>query len=176
MKIIKILTIILFLVTVVLILGCGTATDTTPDAKIAKIGDTVKVEYTGKLSDGSEFDTSVGREPIKFTLGSDEYLPAFENAILGMSVGQKKTFTIPAEEAYGPHYPEKVVVLPRSELSPDIVPKVGMKLVQKQEDGSDIIATITEVTDDTVTLDANYPLAGKDLTFEVKLLELTKGQ
>jgi peptidylprolyl isomerase len=175
MKNINILMAIVFLAGAMLFAGCNTVSDTPPDAPAAKSGDTVSVDYTGKLSDGTVFDTSADREPLEFTLGQGEMMPAFERAIVGMKAGQKKTFTVAAEEAYGSYYEERVVVFSRTEIPKDITPQVGMMLQQTQEDGSVITATIIEVTDETVTLDANHPLAGKDLTFEIELLNISKG-
>ncbi|MBM3141602.1 MAG: peptidylprolyl isomerase [Chloroflexi bacterium] len=144
--------------------GCGAAQ--------AKNGNTVQVDYTGKLADGTVFDTSVGREPLEFTLGAGQLIPGFEKAVLGMKVGEKKTVTIPADEAYGPHRDEQVVELSREELPSDLTPQVGQQLVVTQQDGRQIIVVITEVSDETVTIDANHPLAGKDLTFEIELVKI----
>jgi peptidylprolyl isomerase len=188
MKKIKIFMAVIFLLGAILISGCNpvsdnvtdTASDTPSDtasvAATAQNGDTVQVEYTGTLADGTEFDTSVGAEPLEFTLGQGEMIPAFEAAIMGMKMGQKKTFTISAEDAYGPYYKELVAEVPRSMIPNDIIPEVGMYLQQTQEDGSVIVATITEVTAESVTLDANHPLAGKKLTFEVELVNILPGQ
>lgn len=140
--------------------------------EVAKYGDTVTLEYTGTLDNGTTFDTSRGREPLVFTIGDGEMLPAFENGVLGMKVGKKKTFTIPASEAYGPYYEDYILEVPRSLIPADIVPEVGMQLKQVQEDGTEIVATITEVSEESVTLNANHPLAGQDLTFEIELLEI----
>lgn len=176
MKNVSILIAIILLAGAILFAGCNAVSDTVPDvapdAAAAKNGDTVQVEYTGKLDDGSTFDTSRGREPLVFTLGQGEMIPAFESAILGMKVGQKKTFTLSAEQAYGPYYKEKVVVFPRNMIPQDITPEIGMILQQTQEDGTVITATITGITAESITLDANHPLAGKDLNFEVELLDI----
>ena len=172
MRKIYIFTIVVILLMPIVIAGCDTVSDTTNGDRVVKYGDTVHLEYVGRLDDGTTFDTSRGREPLVFTLGDEEMLPAFENGILGMRVGEKKTFTIPAEQAYGLYYPEKVVVFPRTMIPQDITPEVGMQLQQTQEDGSVIIATIIEVNEDSITLDANFPLAGEDLTFEVELLQI----
>jgi peptidylprolyl isomerase len=148
----------------VMITGCSAAQ--------AKNGNTVQVHYTGKLADGTIFDSSVGREPLEFTLGAGQLIPGFEKAVLGMKVGEKKIVTIPADEAYGPHRDEQVVEIPREELPSDLTPQVGQQLVVTQQDGRQIIVVITEVSDKTVTIDANHPLAGKDLTFEIELVKI----
>jgi len=149
---------------VVMITGCGAAQ--------VKNGDTVQVNYTGKLADGTVFDSSVERGPLEFTLGAGQLIPGFEKAVLGMKVGEKKTVIIPADEAYGPHRDEQVVEIPREELPSDLTPQVGQQLVVTQQDGRQIIVVITEVSDETVTIDANHPLAGKDLTFEIELVKI----
>ncbi|MCJ7655554.1 MAG: FKBP-type peptidyl-prolyl cis-trans isomerase, partial [Dehalococcoidia bacterium] len=99
-------------------------------------------------------------------------IPGFEKAVLGMKVGEKKTVTIPVDEAYGPRYDEQVVELPREKLPSDLTPEVGQQLVMRQPDGREIAVVITEVSDETVTIDANHPLAGKDLTFEIELVKI----
>jgi FKBP-type peptidyl-prolyl cis-trans isomerase 2 len=139
----------------------------------AKNGNIVQVDYTGKLADGTVFDSSVGSEPLEFKLGAGQVIPGFEKAVLGMKVGEKKTVTIPANEAYGPHRDEQVVELSREELPSDLTPQVGQQLVVTQQDGRQIIVVITNVSDNnTVTIDANHPLAGKDLTFEIELVKI----
>jgi peptidylprolyl isomerase len=156
-----------FLFGALLITGC-TTTSTTPQVKN---GNTVQVNYTGKLADGTVFDSSVGRTPLEFTMGSGQLIPGFEKAVLGMKVGEKKTVTIPADQAYGPYRKEMALEIPRTDLK-DITPQIGMQLQSTQEDGSVIVATITKITETTVTIDANHPLAGKDLTFEIELLKI----
>jgi FKBP-type peptidyl-prolyl cis-trans isomerase 2 len=152
----------------VMIIGCNAG----HDAAQAKNDDTVQVDYTGKLGDGTVFDTSVGREPLEFTLGAGQMIPGFEKAVLGMKVGEKKTVTIPADEAYGPRRDEQIVELPREKLPSGLTPEVGQQLVMRQADGREIVVVITEVSDETVTIDANHPLAGKDLTFEIELSKI----
>ena len=152
----------------VMMTGCGAG----PAAAQAKNGDTVQVHYTGKLADGTVFDSSVERGPLEFTLGAGQVIPGFEKAVLGMKVGDKKTVTIPVDEAYGPHRDEQVVELPREKLPSDLTPEVGQQLVMRQPDGREIAVVITEVSDETVTIDANHPLAGKDLTFELELVKI----
>ena len=153
---------------IILISGCSTK----PDAAQAKNGNTVQVEYTGKLQDGTVFDSSVGKAPLEFTLGAGQMIPGFEKAVLGMKVGQSKTVTIPAAEAYGPHRDEMVMVIPRTQLPQGMTPKVGQKLQTTTNDGANLTVTVTAVSDTTVTIDANHPLAGKDLIFEIKLVSM----
>jgi peptidylprolyl isomerase len=148
----------------VMIIGCGAAA--------AKNGDTVQVNYTGKLADGTVFDSSIGREPLEFTLGEGQMIPGFEKAVLGMKVGEKKTVTIPVDEAYGPHRDDLIVEVPREKLPSDLTPEVGQQLVMTRPDGAKMIVTITSVSDNSVMIDANHPLAGKDLTFEIELVKI----
>lgn len=138
----------------------------------AKTGDTVRIHYTGTLSDGSTFDTSSGRDPLEFTVGSGQIIPGLERAIDGMSVGEKKTVEVPAAEAYGDRNPEGVQSVPRAQV-PDHIPlDPGTQLQVQTGDGRTMPVTVAEVTDEAVVLDANHPLAGKDLTFEVELVEI----
>ena len=129
----------------------------------AKIGDTVKVHYTGRLDDDSTFDTSMHRDPLEFTLGDGELIPGFEKAVLGMNPGDTKTVTIPAEQAYGAHRPETVIEVDRQHLPPTLQPYVGQRLQMTQQDGTPIPVLVMAVTDAQLTLDANHPLTGKDL-------------
>ena len=148
----------------VMMVGCN--------APQAGNGDTVQVNYTGKLADGTVFDSSIGREPLEFTLGTGQVIPGFEKAVLGMKVGEKKTVTIPVDEAYGPHHDDLVAEVPREKLPEDITPEVGQQLGVKRTDGGTSIVTIISVSDNAVTIDANHPLAGKDLTFEIELVKI----
>ncbi|MBI2851448.1 MAG: peptidylprolyl isomerase [Chloroflexi bacterium] len=138
----------------------------------AESGNTVQVEYTGKLNDGTVFDSSVGKQPLEFTVGSGQVIPGFDQAVTGMKVGDSKTVTIPAADAYGQHNDELVMVVPMSDLPEGLTPKVGQKLQGMGDDGRPITVTITDVSGTTVTVDANHPLAGKDLTFELKLVAI----
>ncbi len=143
----------------------------------AKSGDTVKIHYTGRLADGMEFDTSKGSDPLSFTLGKNEVIPGFEKAVDGLSVGDSHTVEIPSDEAYGPHRDEMVIEAMRSEMPEDLELKPGRQLEgrSENEEGKEphkVIFTITGITDDEVTLDANHPLAGKDLTFDIELVEI----
>jgi len=153
----------------VLVSGCSGK-----DATMAKDGDTVKVHYTGTLDDGTTFDSSLEREPLEFTLGAGQVIPGFEEAVIGMQVGQSKTVTIPSEEAYGPYTEERVMVVERDQLPEDLEPEVGQRLQTQGADGRIIVVVVTEVTETTITVDANHPLAGKDLTFEIELVEIVK--
>ncbi len=138
----------------------------------AKNGDKVKVHYTGKLDDGTVFDSSVDREPLEFTIGGGQVISGFEEAIVGMETGETKTANIPAEKAYGPHHNEMVVPVNRQEFPDHIQPEIGQQLQMRRSDGRSIIVTVTEVSETTVTLDANHPLAGRNLTFDIELVEV----
>lgn len=140
----------------------------------ARSGDTVKVHYTGKLDDGTVFDSSLEREPLEFTLGSGMVIPGFENAIEGMSEGDSKEVTIPSGEAYGEYRDDMRIEVPRAQIPADIQPEVGQLLQLRTEDGGATTVTVTNITDDTVTLDANHPLAGRDLVFDLKLVEVAQ--
>jgi len=138
----------------------------------AQQGDTVKVHYTGKLEDGSVFDSSLQRDPLEFTIGEGQIIPGFEKAVVGMEAGQNKTVQIESAEAYGPRYEEMVQVVERTQIPDDISLEVGAQLQANHPQGGPIILTVTELSDSEVTLDANHPLAGKDLTFEIELVAL----
>jgi peptidylprolyl isomerase len=141
---------------------------------VAEPGDTVAVHYTGRLGNGTVFGSSVGGEPLRFVLGQGSVIVGFEQAILGMRVGESKTVVIPAADAYGPHLDELVVTKSWAELPPDWEPKLGDRLPVTQPNGQVLTARVVEITESGVTLDANHPLAGKDLTFDIELVELTK--
>jgi FKBP-type peptidyl-prolyl cis-trans isomerase 2 len=135
-------------------------------------GNTVKVHYTGTLSDGSEFDSSEGGEPLQFTLGANQMIPGFERAVYGMKVGQSKTVTIPMEEAYGPRNDDLIVEIQRSTLPAGSVPQVGQWLELTDASGRRTPAQIIELGQTTVTVDANHRLAGEALTFEIRMVEI----
>ena len=138
----------------------------------AKSGDTVKVHYTGRLDDGTKFHTSIGREPLQFTIGKNQLIPAFEQAIVGMKPGESKTIKIPAQNAFGPYYDDLVRTIKRDQFPPDLEPEVGQKLNASHIDGQTITVTVIDVTESSITLDANHPLAGQNLTFEIKLIDI----
>ena len=140
-------------------------------AKTVENDDTVKVDYTGTLSDGSQFDTSIGKQPLEFTLGKNEVIVGFEKAVIGMKVGETKTVTIPAAEAYGERNENLVFEMDRSSFPEDQQPQVGMQFRGTSTIGT-LIYTIIDVNDTKVTVDGNPPLAGKDLTFEITLIEI----
>lgn len=138
----------------------------------AKQGDTVKVHYTGKFEDGTVFDTSMNREPLEFTIGEGQLIPGFEKAVVGMEPGQSLTTEVPAEEAYGPYDEEMLLVVGKDQFPTDVDPQVDQQLQVRQADGRTFVVRVTDVSDSEVTLDANHPLAGEDLTFEIELLEI----
>lgn len=138
----------------------------------AKSGDTVKIHYTGTLEDGTVFDSSAEREPLEFTINKNQVIPGFEQAVLGMTPGESKTEKIPMDQAYGPRREEMVLEVSREQIPPDLSPEVGQQLQIQQANGQSVPVVVTEVTDDQITLDANHPLAGEDLTFEIQLVEI----
>ena len=138
----------------------------------AKTGDTVKVHYTGKLNSGDVFDSSVDADPLQFTIGGKQMIPAFEEAMVDMEVGEKKTIDIPADGAYGPRHDGMIQTLERSMLPAEIELKVGLQLTAQDPNGQPFVVTVTKFDDENVTLDGNHPLAGEDLTFDVELVEI----
>ncbi len=138
----------------------------------AEPGNTVKVHYTGTLADGSRFDTSRGSDPLEVTLGSGSVIAGFEQALIGMAVGESKTVTIAAAEAYGDRDAERVHQVEREKMPDDIDLRVGVILEAVGEDGTPLPVQVAELSDTTVTLDFNHPLAGQDLTFELELMEI----
>ncbi len=137
-----------------------------------KTGDTVRIHYTGTLSDGTTFDSSTGRDPLEFTVGSGQIIPGLDKAIPGMEPGDKKTVEIAPEEAYGPVHAEARQAVPRQEIPDDIPLDLGTQLQVQTPNGQTMNVTVAEVSDTEVTLDANHPLAGKDLTFAIELVEI----
>jgi len=135
-------------------------------------GDTVKVHYTGRLGDGRVFDSSRERGPMEVTVGAGQVIPTFEEALTTMQPGEERTVTIPAEQAYGPRRPDLVVSVDRAEFPEHIKPTVGQELQVRQDGGETAIVKIAEVSDQQVVLDANHPLAGEDLTFDLELVEV----
>lgn len=137
-----------------------------------KDGDTVKVNYTGTLSNGEVFDTSEEREPLEFTLGQGQLIPGFEKAVTGLSVGDSTTVDIPSKEAYGDPREDLIISVPKEQLPDDVEPQIGMQLQVNQPDGQPIPVRITDVGDEELTLDANHPLAGEDLSFKIELVDV----
>lgn len=138
----------------------------------AKSGDTVAIHYTGRSNDNSVFGTRRGHEPLLLTIGKGSRIPAFEKAIVGMEPGESKTIEIAAAEAYGLYRKELVKTVSRRVLAESLEPEVGQRLTGTRMDGQTFAATVTDISEKSVTLDANHPLAGKDLTFEIQLLEI----
>lgn len=137
-----------------------------------KDGDTVKVHYTGKLEDGSVFDSSVERDPLEVTLGEGKLIPGFENAVVGLAVGDKTSANIASTDAYGERREDLEVSIERDQLPEEIEPEVGMQLQLNQPNGQPVPVQIIKVEDENITIDANHPLAGKDLTFDIELVEI----
>ena len=133
----------------------------------ATAGDTVHIHYTGTLADGTEFDSSRGRAPLRFTLGVGQVVPGFDTAVAGMETGETKTVTIPAAEAYGDRDPENTLVVPVGQLPEGVA--VGDRLALTTPDGQQVPVTVTAIDADGATIDANHELAGQDLTFEITL-------
>lgn len=138
----------------------------------AKAGDTVKIHYSGTLNDGTEFDSSAGGDPLEFTLGEGHVIKGFDNAVRGMAVGEQKSVNIPPEEAYGPRQEQMVSQVPLSALPNDLEPVEGMRLQAQGRDGRTVNLTVTEVGDESVTVDANHPLAGQALNFDIELVSI----
>jgi len=134
-------------------------------------GSTIKVNYTLTV-DGKVFDTSKGRQPLEFKVGSHQVIPGFEKAVIGMKVGEKKSFTVKPEEGYGPINPDAVQSVPRKQLPSDITPKAGMTLYAKGKDNHPVPVRIKEVKDDVVVMDFNHPLAGKTLHFDIEIADI----
>jgi peptidylprolyl isomerase len=144
-------------------------------ARAAESGDTVKVDYTGKLVDGTQFDSSVDRGPLEFTIGAGQLIPKFEQAVIGMKVGESKTITIPAEEAYGPRYEGLVFEVDRSQFSDAEKLEVGSVVNLYSSELGGMKAVVLAVSELTVIVDCNHPLAGRDLVFDIQLIEIVGG-
>jgi peptidylprolyl isomerase len=138
----------------------------------AKTGDTVTVHYTGRLDDDTVFDTSHGKSPLKITIGDGNLIKGFENGLIGMEVGEKKNLVIPPEKAYGQNDEKLTTKVSRAHLPDSVQPAIGTQLQVKQKDGSIFLVWITAMDEETVTLDANHPLAGKTLNFDVELTDI----
>ena len=137
-----------------------------------KSGDTVRIHYTGTLGDGTQFDSSAGRDPLQFTVGSGQVIPGFDTAVTGMTVGEKKTVTIPADEAYGQPDPRAIQAVPRDNIPAEIPLEIGMQLQASGPGGQAMVVTVTEISDTEVILDGNHRLAGEDLTFALELVSI----
>ncbi len=140
----------------------------------AQKGDKVQVHYVGKLDDDSIFDSSINSNPLEFVIGDGSIIPGFEEAVIGLEEGEKKTFTVKPEDAYGPYYNERVIVINKSQLPPDLDPQVGDRLQGQQPDGSVVLFSVIDKNGDDITLDGNHPLAGKNLNFEIELIKIQK--
>ncbi len=138
----------------------------------AKAGDTVKIHYTGTLDDGTQFDSSAGRDPLEFELGGGQVIAGFDKAVEGMTVGDSKTVRIEADDAYGPRHEQLVQEVPRSALPDDLTPEQGMALQASGPQGQVMQVTVVAVNEDTLTVDANHPLAGQPLNFSLELVSI----
>ncbi len=141
----------------------------------AKKGDKVKVHYHGKLTNGETFDSSAGREPLEFEVGTGQVIKGFDEGVTGMNVGDKKTVTIPADEAYGEKSQEMIVEFPKDRFPEGMEIEQGMQLMMSNGNGQNIPVVVTEVKEDSVMLDANHPLAGQTLIFDIELVEIVGG-
>lgn len=141
-----------------------------------KAGDKIKVHYHGKLTNGQTFDSSEGREPLEFEVGSGQVIKGFDDGVTGMAVGDKKTIEIPADEAYGPRNEEMVIDMPKERFPAEMVLELGMPLMMTDGQGQNFQVVITEIKENTVMLDANHPLAGQTLIFDLELVEIVGGK
>ncbi|MBU1335481.1 MAG: peptidylprolyl isomerase [Devosia sp.] len=140
----------------------------------AKMGDVVRINYTGRLTNGTQFDSSAGKEPLEFTLGLGQVIKGLEAHVAGMEPGSRSTVTIPCDQAYGPHRPEAIQTLDRAKVPSGIDVRVGTQLQARTADGGMLPITVVELDDSSVKVDANHPLAGQDLVFDVELVEIVK--
>ena len=138
----------------------------------ANSGDTVKIAYTGKLNDGTVFDSSEGRDPLEFVIGENTIIPTLEASVIGMSIGDKATVEVTAENAYGPHQPDAIQTVERSMIPAEVELAIGAQLQATAPDGQVLVLTVASIEATTVTLDGNHPLAGQDLTFDIELMEV----
>lgn len=139
-----------------------------------KLNDTVEINYVGKFEDGETFDSSEGRDPLKFVVGTGQVIKGLDDAMIGMQVDEEKTIHIPTDLAYGHVRTDLIMKFPRTNLPEDVTPSVGLQLVMGTQDGSQIPVTITEVDKDQITIDANHALAGKNLIFDIKLISINE--
>lgn len=137
-----------------------------------KNGDVVRIHYTGRLTDGTEFDSSTGREPLEFEFGSGQIIPGIEHNVTNMEVGEKQTVTVPADEAYGPRDDTRVQAIPRTAIPENVEVDVGTRLQANTPEGQPVNLTVVDLDDSSVTVDANHPLAGRDLVFDIELVEV----
>ncbi|SIS79580.1 FKBP-type peptidyl-prolyl cis-trans isomerase [Paracoccus saliphilus] len=137
-------------------------------------GDVVRIHYTGRLPDGTQFDSSSGREPLEFKVGGGQIIPGLDRQIEGMAVGESGTLTIPADEAYGPRDENQIQTVSRTTLPPDLELSLGTNLQATTQDGGQIALTVVDLTEEEVTVDANHPLAGQDLIFDVEVVEIVE--
>ena len=142
---------------------------------IAKTGDTVRVHYHGRLTSGETFDSSAERDPLEFELGTGQVIAGFDNGVTGMTIGEKKTVEIPFLEAYGPRNESMIIEMPKERFPSDMQIEIGMPLMMSDGQGQNLQVAVTEIQELTVTLDANHPLAGKDLIFDLELVEIVGG-
>jgi len=142
----------------------------------AKEGDEVQVHYTGKLEDGTVFDTSEDGDPLSFTIGENRVIPGFEEAVTGMEPGDSKTTEVEPEQAYGEHRDDMVMEMERDQIPQDVDPEVGQQLQLRLENGQTVPVLITALGEDTVTIDANHPLAGRKLLFDIELVDVSEGE
>ncbi|NNE05003.1 MAG: peptidylprolyl isomerase [Xanthomonadales bacterium] len=138
----------------------------------AKSGDKVKIHYTGTLDDGTQFDSSAGRDPLEFEVGSGQVIPGFDKAVEGMAVGESRKVNIAAEDAYGPRHEQMVQEVPRTQLPEGLEPAEGMTLQAQNQQGQAMQLTVTAVSKETITVDGNHPLAGKALNFDIELVDI----
>ena len=141
--------------------------------QVVKKGDTIKIHYHGTLNDGSIFDSSKQREPLEFEVGSGMVIPGFDDGVMNMKVGDVKTMNIPFNEAYGPVQEEMIIDFPRNQFPEDMQPEAGMQLQMSDKSGQNFPVVVVSANDEIVKLDANHPLAGKDLTFELELMDIS---
>lgn len=138
----------------------------------AKTGDSVRIHYTGKLEDGTQFDSSAGRDPLQFAVGNGDVIPGVDKAVEGMSVGENKEVTVEPQHAYGVRHEQLVQQVPKTALPDDIEPAVGMQLQSETPEGQAMQLIVTNVTDESITVDGNHPLAGRSLQFDIELVEI----
>jgi len=147
-------------------------TDRDPDMTEIKNGDVVRIHYTGKFTDGTPFDSSDGREPLEFKMGAGQIIPGLERSIEGMDVGDKETVTVPAADAYGPRDDAQVQAIPRTAIPDGVDVDVGSRLQANTADGRTVNLTVVDLDDSSVTVDANHPLAGRDLVFDIEIIDV----